>query len=276
MLGKLLKHEWKSIGKVPAILLGVLFAVTIMAGFTFVYPFWDSETVSGAEFLVVMIWMLFYGVLIGVSVGISLYLAVHFYKSMYTDEGYLTHTLPVTPRQLLVSKLLPMAGWLYIASVAIVLAIGLFAGMAVLFARPEGVTLAEFMTPVWAELKLAFAELGEQGGAGFMFSMVLMVLVSGFSGAMMVIGSVTVGQLVGKHKILGSIGAYFVINSITSFVSMIAMIPTMIGTVNNGEVVSAFEILTPTYLVTTIIMAVISVALFFVSELIVRKKLNLD
>lgn len=275
MLRKLMKHEWKSIGKIPVIMLIILFVSTILAGLTFVYPIWESEALDGMGFLVILVWLLYYGILIGVSAGISIYLAVHFYKTMYTDEGYLTHTLPVTPRQLLVSKLLPMAGWIYIMSIAMVVSMLLFAFMAVMFIRPDGMTTMQ----IFAEIKEVFAELGamlsEQGGIGFLLSMLLMVVTSGFSGAAMMIGSVTIGQLVSKHKILGSIGAYFAINSIASTVSMLAMMPTMIGTAGK-EVISPYDILTPTYAVTSIIMLVIAVVLFFVSELILRKKLNLD
>lgn len=275
MLRKLMKHEWKSIGKIPVIMLIILFVSTILAGLTFVYPIWESEAMDGMGFLVILVWLLYYGILIGVSAGISIYLAVHFYKTMYTDEGYLTHTLPVTPRQLLVSKLLPMAGWVYIMSIAMVVSMLLFAFMAVMFIRPDGMTTMQ----IFAEIKEVFAEMGamlsEQGGTGFLLSMLLMVVTSGFSGAAMTIGSITIGQLVSKHKILGSIGAYFAINSIASTVSMLAMIPTMIGTAGK-EVISPYDILTPTYAVTSIIMIVIAVVLFFVSELILRKKLNLD
>lgn len=275
MLRKLMKHEWKSIGKIPVIMLIILFVSTILAGLTFVYPIWESEALDGMGFLVILVWLLYYGILIGVSAGISIYLAVHFYKTMYTDEGYLTHTLPVTPRQLLVSKLLPMAGWVYIMSIAMVVSMLLFAFMAVMFIRPDGMTTMQ----IFAEIKEVFAELGamlsEQGGTGFLLSMLLMLVTSGFSGAAMTIGSITIGQLVSKHKILGSIGAYFAINSIASTVSMLAMMPTMIGTAGK-EVISPYDILTPTYAVTSIIMIVIAVVLFFVSELILRKKLNLD
>ena len=60
--------------------------------------------------------------LIAVSLGITIYLAVHFYKTMYTDEGYLTHTLPVGGRELLWSKLIPMAAWSLLTMLVVVLA----------------------------------------------------------------------------------------------------------------------------------------------------------
>ena len=110
MLGKLLKHEWREIWKIPAILLGILLVVSVFAGSTFFAPVWDSE-LSGLGILAMLVWMLYYFAIIGVSIGVTLYLAIHFYKTMFTDEGYLTHTLPVTSHELLLSKILPMMAW---------------------------------------------------------------------------------------------------------------------------------------------------------------------
>ena len=97
MLGKLLKHEWKSVWKIPTILLCVLMGLAVLAGLGFASPIWDSG-LEGLGVLAVLSWMVFYFAIMGVSMGIMLYLAVRFYRSMFTDEGYLTHTLPVTTR----------------------------------------------------------------------------------------------------------------------------------------------------------------------------------
>ena len=48
---------------------------------------------------------------------VSIYIAVRFYKNLYTDEGYLMHTLPVTPRQLLVSKLTVGSLWSFLVTI---------------------------------------------------------------------------------------------------------------------------------------------------------------
>ena len=118
MLGKLLKHEWKSIWKIPTILLGALMGLAVLAGFGFASPVWDSS-LDGLGVLAVLTWMLFYLAVLGVSLGIMLYLAVRFYRSMFTDEGYLTHTLPATSRQLLLSKVLIMAAWIFLSMVGV-------------------------------------------------------------------------------------------------------------------------------------------------------------
>lgn len=98
MLGKLLKHEWKEISVIPCVLSVVLLVLSVISGFSFLGIREGAADVS--RFMTIMLWLLFYFALIAVSLGITIYLAVHFYKTMYTDEGYLTHTLPVSGREL--------------------------------------------------------------------------------------------------------------------------------------------------------------------------------
>ena len=86
MLGKLLKYEWKATWKIPTILIGLLLILSVLSGFSFASPVWRSD-MGGLDLLVILVWMVFYFALIGVSIGITLYMAIHFYKTMFTDEG---------------------------------------------------------------------------------------------------------------------------------------------------------------------------------------------
>ncbi len=117
MLGKLLKHEWRAVWKVPTLLIGVLMLIAVVAGGTFALPIWDSEWI-GLPLSGVMMIMMFYFAMIATGVGIMIYFAVRYYKNMYTDEGYLTHTLPVTARLLLLNKVITMTAWNLIAASA--------------------------------------------------------------------------------------------------------------------------------------------------------------
>ena len=125
MLGKLLKQEWRSLWKVETLILGILMALTLLAGATFALPIWKSEWV-GIQISMMMVILLYYAGVIGASLGCVLYLGIRFYKSMYTDEGYLTHTLPVTSHQLLLSKILVMAAWNLISTLAILASMFVF------------------------------------------------------------------------------------------------------------------------------------------------------
>lgn len=272
MLGKLLKHEWKSIWKIPAILLGLLLIISVLAGSTFTAPIWESN-LRGLDILVGLLWLLFYFAIIGVNLGIMLYLAIHFYKSMFTDEGYLTHTLPVTSHQLLLSKMLPMMTWTVFAVLGTIVGLGIFGGMALVFLKPAEVTYAEIFNNVIEFF--ADAELwGDMGWIGFICSIIFLMIAGIINGAMTIIGSVSIGQLVNKHKILGSIGAYFAINAVIQTLSGVIFTPMLISNIDNTD--SIFDILTPSYLVMGVIALFVSAGLYFISEYLIRHKLNLD
>ena len=274
MLGKLLKHEWKSVWKIPAILLGVLLGVSVFAGSTFFVPVWNSE-LNGLGILAMLVWMMYYFAIIGVSMGVTLYLAIHFYKTMFTDEGYLTHTLPVTSHELLLSKILPMMAWQLLATVAILISVAIFGSMAILALNSDGLTFREVYRQIFAVL----AEegfFGDMSLIGFITSLLLMLLAGVINGAMMIVGSVSIGQMVGKHKVLGSIGAYFAISMVVQILSCVVFVPVVVFNVSNDMPKSVFDVLTPCYFGMSVLVILVSVGLYFLSEYLIRRKLNLD
>ena len=169
MLTKLLEHEWKSNWKVPTILIGILLLLALLTGSTFVVPVWEDNMLA-LGMLIVFIWMTFYLGMFGVSLGISIYLAVRFYKSMYTDEGYLTHTLPVTARQLLLAKGIHMAIWNCLTTLAIVVSFMICGGMILLFLNP----LRAEMMEIWRELQVRWRELVGFDTINFICSIIFM------------------------------------------------------------------------------------------------------
>lgn len=97
MVGKLIKHELIStlrIALIPAI---VMVLLAILARIM-------SETSSGVLTLVII---LFYVFAVIATLIIGYFFGVYsFYQSLFTGTGYLTLSLPVTPDQLIWSKLL--------------------------------------------------------------------------------------------------------------------------------------------------------------------------
>ena len=63
----------EAVWKIPVLLIGILLAAAMMAGFTFHLPIWDSEWV-GLPLSGVMMIITFYVAIIGVSLGITIYL----------------------------------------------------------------------------------------------------------------------------------------------------------------------------------------------------------
>ena len=80
---------------------------------------------------------------------LTIYFAIRFYKNLYTDEGYLMHTLPVKPWMLIVSKLTIGTIWFYLIDLLLVGAITLIT----LIALP---TMAYFSPEDLLELRTMF------------------------------------------------------------------------------------------------------------------------
>lgn len=282
MLGKLLKHEWKAVWKVPMLLFGILMIMAVMAGLTFSLPIWDSEWI-GLPLSGVMLLMMFYFALIGVSVGVSIYFAVRYYRNMFTDEGYLTHTLPVTSHQLLLSKVITMCGWQLISGIAVIISLILFGGVTFLSLVPKDSSFAREMVDFFSELMQALPELWRtpelRGINGFCASIVVMMLTGTFSGTMTVIGSVTLGQMVRGHRILGSVGAYFAIQTIMQIVTTLLILPLMMMRIETFDYYiedSPFFVMTPMYFVMAVIALAVGLGLYFLSEYLIRKRLELE
>lgn len=280
MLGKLIKHEWKAVWKVPALLLGILMIIAAVAGLTFVLPIWDSDWI-GLPMSGIMLIMMFYVAMIGASLGIVIYLAVRYFKNMFTDEGYLTHTLPVTSRQLLISKVIIMSVWELLSSIGVLFSLVVFGGVAVFsLASKEG----DFALLVIEAMK----ELGNLWDMPFfkdfqIFGVitVFMELVSCFSEAMIIIASITMGQMIRKHRVLGSVGAYFAINAVIQGIFTVIMFPMMIKmTLDNAFLyrfeTSPFSFYTIMFTIMSVVYLAVGVGLYFLSEYLVHKQLELE
>lgn len=278
MLGKLLKHEWKESWKIPVVLIGILWILAAMAGLTFISPMWQSE-LAGLNVLMVLVILAFYFSIIGVSIGIMLYMAIRFYKNMFTDEGYLTHTLPVSTHELLLSKIMVMSAWIFLSMAAIVVSLLIFGCLAAVFLMPEGHSFANLLKDL-NRLVHEFILYLDKGVMSFIGSLLFLAVVSIISGTMMIVGSISIGQMVKKHKILGSVGAYFALSTVIQIVSTVVLIPLMFYWSRRYETYTSadnvFQIIAPMYLLIGILSLGISAGLYFLSEFLIRKKLNLD
>lgn len=284
MLGKLLKHEWRAVWKVPTLLIAVLMLIAAAAGCTFALPIWDSEWI-GLPLSGVMIIVMFYFAMIAVGIGIMIYFAVRYYKNMYTDEGYLTHTLPVTARSLLINKVITMTAWNLIGGIAVIVSLFVFGGVTFLALVSKDSSYARELVEAFAQLPAVLRELWNEpalrGINGFCASIVFLVLASSFSGTMMIIGAINLGQMVRKHRILGAVGAYFAISCAMQFLTTIIIMPIMMMQINSAiddmyMEASPFPVLTPMYVIIGVVSLGVAIGLYFVSEYLVRRQLELE
>ena len=207
MLGKLMKQEWLSTWKIPTVLIGVVFAAATIFGLFCASPVWDLMDWWGADVIFSATILLFYGALMCCGVGTSIYLAVRYYRSMYSNEGYLTHTLPVTPNQLLLSKMINFSIWELLSVICIVFNIMLFAAFIVL--REVGYrSLFESFQEVLMEMQDILNSEYATGWELFMVLTIILILVGTVSKSLLYMGSVNIGQLWARHRVAGAILVY--------------------------------------------------------------------
>lgn len=295
MLGKLMKYEWKNTCKIFGMLLLFLALMTLLIGLSFQTPFWGGvfggrETMPS---LGILDWVGLLGILIyiigvvAVAVGGVIYLGVHFYKTMYADEGYLTHTLPVNSRQLLAAKLLIGGFWYLMLTLALFLSAYLFV-VAIMFSamRGEDVTIREMFAAIFD----VFRDVGEMLLWGDRFSgrlfLLLRFLISPFVTIMELFGAITLAQLSSRYRAMLSIVWYFGITLVISLLDNLVVTPitysAMLRIPASGE--ASYSFVAGTYsatvsmgnLISFLVGLAVAVGLYFLSSYIITRKLNLE
>ena len=123
MLGKLIKYEWKSLSRQFLVMLAILAGTTLVSSLIIVSINFEFDDVNENYSLFMLIGsvLIYYLGLIVCSIGTSLIVAIRFYKSCYTDAAYLTHTLPVSARQLVGAKTIASCLIQFLSSITVFL-----------------------------------------------------------------------------------------------------------------------------------------------------------
>ncbi len=295
MLGKLMKYEWKNIWKAGSLMLLGMFIVTLI-GCIALYmlgatgSFDSSDMSAGQTWLMISsfaaLLILYVIMLLASTWGMLIYLGIRFFRSMYTDEGYLSHTLPVTANQLFLSKVLVSGFWYLFISVGIivsVLALILSTVMGVYNIGELSSELAQYNGNIWAFLSDGIYELGrfyeEQMGLNLLhygITMLLAVVVGPFTAMITLFGSLTIGQLSSRHKGLMGILTYAGITILSSIIGS-TMQSVLMFTNGVMSSPSGFSMTSNmTYDVSMLTNVLIAAVMYGISYYILNRKLNLD
>lgn len=117
MLRKLLKYDLKATSRVffPVYLVVIVLAVlATISNYVTAYTLADADVGNGLAVL----FMVLYGIALVVLPFLTVFFCMrHFYDNFFKDEGYLMHTLPVTPAKLIWSKVITGGVWSLATSV---------------------------------------------------------------------------------------------------------------------------------------------------------------
>ena len=220
------------------------------------------------------------GILVGINFGFMIYIGVRFYKSMYSDEGYLTHTLPVTSTQLLVTKIVTGGTCLLLLTVLLYAMVG---GLALFgIAVATHVNIGEFFTNAVHYMKEIISMLETEAGISLTGSWIYLIaaqVLSPFANVMILFGALTLGQLSWKNKGLMGVVAYIVIRLVMNLISGVLSFGyqfyAMAKMEQNG-LEYAMGLTNGKNFVTLGVMLLFALALLFTSNFVVKNRLNLE
>ena len=264
MLGKLLKYEMKGTGRTLVPFYGLMLLLAVI---TRIFNGINIHKFSTLGEIAMGIVAFAYGLTMASVMMLTAFLVIQrFYRTVYGDEGYLTHTLPVKSRDIIISKTVSAFLWIVLSAVvafASVMIIGYQAGM-------------------WKELMYALDYLKEE----IMLSQILgsganMLILGAFaliSTTLMIYMSISIGQLF-KRKLIGSLGAFigvsFIVNTITGIIGNSGIIDSLINIDmnNSAQAIAGFNYLI--WLMTG--FYIVKIAVYYgVTNHLMTKKLNLE
>lgn len=286
MLTKLIRHELAETWKIPVLIIAISVLLSLACALYFhlaPLPGPNVELNVGN----MIIYILYAFLLAAVSLLITIYLGIRFYKNMYTDEGYLMHTLPVRPWMHITAKTVAGSIWSYLGSAMVLVTLY----PVTVIALPK----IAYADPAELEnMKRIFFSIFGENTWLFIFYLIPFMLVSSISSALMLYGAVCLGQLFGKHKAFSSILCYIGLDVLVSSVASLFMLPGMTGiaivnVAQTPDSISATEqtadhflnVVMPSMMHTAFMMAflaniVLAVAFFFLCNYLMKKCLNLD
>lgn len=222
-------------------------------------------------------YILIYAIFIaGIVLATILYLAVRMQKSLFSDEGYLTNTLPVSSDKLLWSKILVFWTWSAIDFLCVALSILIL------------VSYPDTMQDIVNGFQTFFTSLLGFEGFGAMTDTIMLVLgviiEYFFYFTSLILFSICLGSLFKTHKTLGAVVSFFGINIVQTIIMFILMfaIPSLspistVVTTDSGAVISSTGGSGNAQMIFTLIWyLLLSVGFYLGSRYILTKKLNLD
>ena len=254
MLAKLFKHEFIDLFKKTILFFSVVIGLSLLV-------FLFGELGETMPFFGVIKSLMFVGYIFAV-IGIILYSVfypiVRYYKSMLSDEGYLTHTLPVNTNLLLFTKLVT-AFLLFISTIIIAL-------------------LSLLLTKVISleSLEIVIELINPSKFISYLY-IFLYLVVYYFAAIMMFITSMTVGYSSSTKKASNSIVVGVIIYVIQQVIGMIGLgvmivfNPNIFDDIVNGNA-SAFIF----FLMSTVIYLLLVTAEIVVTRYFLKNKLNLE
>ena len=286
MLRKLFKNEFSATWKIMV----CIFAVTL--GLAEIRALFDrtgflETSLANTPFVDVAIKVLTFFFVVAMLILTAfcfIICAIRFYKTMYSEQGYLTHTLPVSPIASFFVKVVTSFVWIFSSVICFVLA------LVIQIAAEEKTNLFSVIVELVKGLgnKANIAELNASiepvlgcGVWGLLGCLLTFVVVAILYSIFWIYTSFTIGQLSNDHKVAWSVVAGFGLYIFGQILSLIGVVKIFqkfgldfMESIESAEALNMKAI--QFFWLAILVFAVIIVVETIVDCIIVKKKINLQ
>ncbi|MBE6062696.1 MAG: ABC transporter permease [Clostridium butyricum] len=266
MLNKLIKYELKATGRNILPLYSGLIAISIILRILYSNFSLPNNNLSH---LAIVISIFIYGfIMAAVFVATFFIIVQRFYKNLLGDEGYLMHTLPLMPSKNILSKLITSSLWSIVS--CIIALVSIF----ILIVNKDFIDV--FFYNILPGIKNIFEHFGS---IAYIVSLEILILgiLQLIQSILKLYTSISIGHLFNKSKIPLSIVAFIALVTLEGFITSIfyfnldSIFESFAFSSDNS--IYGFNLL---FTITIGLKAIYSAAYFFITNYILKNKLNLE
>lgn len=277
MVKKLFKHEFAYYLRSMLPIYGILLAI---AAISRIIQLFEADNTLYNTLNVISILSYIVGI-IAVFTMTLVFTITRYYRNLFTSEGYLSFTLPVTPTQHILVKLASAVLTNIASSVVLLISACI-------------VTLGDVFTELWKaaaylidRLPEWLALVFEETTAAewqiniwlFVGEFLLLMLAASIYRTLLYYGCITVGQTVNKNRVIAAVGVYFGYYMVTQAIGVVIVIIAQFlpwetfADIFYAAPIGCIHTLAISYILLNLLIAT---GLFIISRVIIRHKLNLE
>ena len=274
MLKTLLKYEWKDTWGLCTACNGIALILSVIGALMIsLWHYSDDKTFTDTQTTMLGVAFSFYIIIYIVSVFaivlvMKYYFFLRYYKNLFTDQGYLMHTLPVKSTDLINSKLIIAVLWQFITGIVVGICIVIIVFS---FADIFGELSIMDFKEAFHDIETEFDEIVK--GVPLIASGIISGLVTPIFEILLMYMAVGIGQQSKKNRLFLSVMVLIGLYMGKRFISSCLSVPLQMLVIN--EDISLTTVNVGAVLVALAIIAM-TVGLYFLNKYFLEKKLNLE
>lgn len=264
MVKKLFKHEFYAYARLMLPMYAVMLGIALLG--RLVQFFESTSGMYYAAFIPTIILVVLS--LVTASILSTVFIVIRFYRHLFTGEGYLSFTLPVSPAQHINVKLFTALLFQLLLMLVTCLSVTVLLAGDML---TEVIKVIDYLWPYVSKVLGAHLPL-------YIVELIAVWLLSTMAQILLFYACIALGQMFNKSRVLAAIGIYFgyvvVSNIITTIINTV--ITPAFDNVTAYIESNALEAVHISFLSSGVMSALLGVVCYVIVHTVMRKKLNLE